>query len=129
MLVLLLYIITNYYILLHTRAECKTCTYIKDLLRKKYKKHSTSRICCSRSHKYVVCVKDCSFEDKGVKLKDHLCYWLAAAGKELVTNWFHKWWCLDVTGCWLLGNGWYCLITNNLAMESSWRWQCNSISC
>ena len=73
-------------------------------------------------------LKDCSYEDAGVKLLDCLCHWLAEQGEKEVTDWFSAWWCWPVKGRWLLGNGGYGLVANNQGMESSWRWDRNAIS-
>ena len=168
------------------RAECKTCTYIKELLDNQtvlammngrpykelkelpidkplgdnctgfqnfcehvlkvparvcnthvsaipanngsFKKRFASQDVYKQFYDFVVRVKDCSFEDAGVKLQDRLCDWLASSGEESVADWFHEWWCGDVKGRWLLGNGGYGLIANNQGLESRWRWERNSIS-
>ena len=73
-------------------------------------------------------IKDCSYEEAGVKLQDRLCTWLADQGESEVADWFSQWWCGSIKGRWLLANGGYGLVANNQGMESSWRWERNSIS-
>ena len=79
-------------------------------------------------YELVLRLKDCSYEDAGVKLQDRLCRWLAEQHEEEVADWFSAWWCGPVKGRWLLGNGGYGLVANNQGMESSWRWDRNAIS-
>ena len=93
-----------------------------------FKKRFASQDVYKQFYDFVVRVKDCSFEDAGVKLQDRLCDWLASSGEAPVADWFHEWWCGDVKGRWLLGNGGYGLIANNQGLESRWRWERNSIS-
>ena len=67
-----------------------------------------------RFYDLVVRIKDCSYEDAGVKLQDCLCDWLSV--RALV--W---WWCESSKGRWLLNQGGYGLVANNQGMVSSWR--------
>ena len=43
-------------------------------------------------------LKDCSYEEAGVKLQDRLCIWLAEQHEEEVADWFSAWWCGPVKG-------------------------------
>ena len=79
-------------------------------------------------YELVLRLKDCSYEDAGVKLQDHLCNWLAEQDEEEVANWFSEWCCGPVKGRWLLANGGHGLVANNQGMVASWRWARNAIS-
>ena len=79
-------------------------------------------------YELVLLLKDCSYEDAGVKLQDRLCHWLAEQGEEEVADWFSAWLCGPIKGGWLLGNGGYGLVANIQGMEASWRWDRNAIS-
>ena len=79
-------------------------------------------------YELVLRLKDCSYEDAGVKLQDHLCNWLAEQDEEEVANWFSEWCCGPVKGRWLLANGGHGLVANNQGMVASWRWDRNAIS-
>ena len=61
-------------------------------------------------------------------MQDCLCNWLVDQGESEVADWFSQWWCGSIKGRWLLANGGYGLVANNQGMESSWRWERNSIS-
>ena len=93
-----------------------------------FKKRFKSQDVYKQFYELVLRLKDCSYEDAGVKLQDRLCHWLAEQGEEEVADWFAAWWCGPVKGRWLLGNGGYGLVANNQGMESSWRWDRNAIS-
>ena len=70
-----------------------------------FKKRFKSQDIYKQFYEVVVRLKDCSYEDAGVKLQDRLCHWLAEQGEEEVADWFAAWWCGPVKGRWLLGNG------------------------
>ena len=93
-----------------------------------FKKRFKSQEVYKRIYDLVVRIKDCSYEDAEVKLQDCLCNWLADQGESEVADWFSQWWCGSIKGRWLLANGGYGLVANNQGMESSWRWERNSIS-
>ena len=93
-----------------------------------FKKRFKSQDVYKQFYELVVRLKDCSYEDAGVKLQDRLCHWLAEQGEEEVADWFSAWWCGPVKGRWLLGNGGYGLVANVQGMEANWRWDSNVIS-
>ena len=55
--------------------------------------HINQRILAEAFYELVLRLKDCSYEDVGIKLQDHLCHWLAKQGEEEVADWFSAWWC------------------------------------
>ena len=65
----------------------------------------------------MVRIKDCSYEDAGVKLQDCWCTWLANQCESEVADWFSQWWGGSIKGRWLLANGGYGLVANNQGME------------
>ena len=85
------------------------------------KKRFKSRDVYKQFYGLVLRLKDCSYEDAGVKLQDCLCNWLAERHEEEVANWFSAWCCGPVKGRWLLANGRHGLVTNNQDMVASWR--------
>ena len=58
-----------------------------------FKKRFKSQEVYKQFYELVLRLKNCSYEDTGVKLQDHLCQWLAKQGEEEVADWFSAWWC------------------------------------
>ena len=63
-----------------------------------FKERFKSQDVYKRFYELVLRLNDCSYQDAGVKLQDHLCHWLAEQHEEEVANWFSAWWCGATAG-------------------------------
>ena len=71
----------------------------------------------------------CSLEHLGIHLQGKLVRWLRSKGEDEAANWFEKYWCGPIKGCWLLSNIGIGGVTNQQGIESSHRWDRVSIGC
>ena len=75
-------------------------------------------------HDYVCRIIRCSFTDAGVRLQELLVLWLTSVMETRAADWFERYWCGPIKGCWLLANGCIAITGNDQGLESTWRWDC-----
>ena len=93
------------------------------------RKHFKERKHYEEFYDYVCSIMRCSLEHLGIHLQGKLVQWLRRKGEDEAANWFEKYWCGPVKGRWLLGNIGIGGVTNQQGIESSHRWDRESIGC
>lgn len=77
---------------------------------------------------YVCRIMRISCATTGEYLQMKLVEWLREKGEDDAANWFQEWWVGPEKGRWTLGHGGIAMSGNNQGLESTWRWDRESIS-
>ena len=78
---------------------------------------------------YMCRIMRCPFEKPGRRLQALLVSWLRSVQEAAAADWFHRFWCGEVTCRWLTAHGGIGTSPNNQGLESNWRWDRTAICC
>jgi hypothetical protein len=79
-------------------------------------------------YEYVCRIMRCPFENAGRRLQQMLIEWLDSKEETRARDWFGTYWCGEPAGRWLLADSRIGMTPNNQGIESTWRWDRESIS-